>query len=99
MNLRQKMIKGTSVYVVFTILKKLQWQNAGMAHLFCFPFAARPSSFSISRVSNFSAPASAPVKLLAMRAGVTDLGRTTIPFATVDAELQISIAARRLVNK
>lgn len=51
-------------------------------YLLCFPPAARPSSCSISAASNFAAAAIAPVKFVAIRAGVTDFGSTTKPFAT-----------------
>lgn len=53
-------------------------------HRFCLPPAAKPSSVWRSATSelNLSAAARAPVKLDAIRAGVTDLGSTTIPLAT-----------------
>ncbi len=51
-------------------------------HRTCLPDAATPSSFSISSGVNFFAAASAPSRLALMRAGVTDLGRVTMPFAT-----------------
>lgn len=49
---------------------------------FCFPPAAKPSSFSTSSLSSLDDALSAPVKFDAMRAAVTDLGRTTIFFDT-----------------
>jgi len=51
-------------------------------YLLCCPPAARLSSCSISAASDFAAAAIAPVKFVAMRAGVTDFRSTTKPFAT-----------------
>ena len=52
-------------------------------HRFCLPAAASPSSFSTSSFDSLDRPASAPVRLDVIRAGVTDLGRAMICLATV----------------
>lgn len=53
-------------------------------NLFCLPLAATLSSCPMSSFVSFLSAAIAPVRLDEMRAGVTDLGRTTSPFATTE---------------
>lgn len=54
--------------------------------LSCFPLAASPSNLAKSSGCSlsFSAAASVPLKLAAMRAGVTDLGSATMSLATIN---------------
>lgn len=54
-----------------------------MTNRFCFPPAATPSSLATSCEVNLSYAVRAPVKLASMRVGVTDLGSTTMPLATM----------------
>ena len=86
---KQKKEKRSSVCITITtwevhVNPELGLQDHG-THRFCLPLAAKPSSVSMSLTLhvNLFAAATAPVKLDVIRAGVTDLGSTIIPLATI----------------
>ena len=60
--------------------RKEELPQGGMIKRFCFPLAATPSSFSMSRSSNFPRASMNPFMLASIREGVMDFGRTTHPF-------------------
>lgn len=57
-------------------------RHGGIMKRFCFPDAASESSFSTSDPSSFTT-----LRLASIRAGVTDLGKTTWPLATTNNQL------------